>query len=92
MPSEILLTARNLGITNTLKTSETLQNREWEPTGYSQVYLQQQEGGDNVVSHVEIIPSAGFVQRKPFQGEDDLRREGKCWDRSGMLSWASGGW
>lgn len=64
-----------------------------------QVYLQQQEGSDNVVSHVEIIPSAGFVQRKPFQREDDLRREGretmaegqgKCWDCLAVLSWISG--
>lgn len=53
----------------------------------SQVYLEQQEGGDDVVGHVEIIPSAGFVQGEPFQGEDELRGEGTAARQGEGLGW-----
>lgn len=35
-------------------------------------YLQKQEGRDDVVSHVEVIASAGLVQGEPLKRKDQL--------------------
>lgn len=35
-------------------------------------YLEQEEGRDDVVGHVEVVPHAGLVERKPFEREHQL--------------------
>lgn len=43
-------------------------------------YLEQQEGCDDVVGHVEVVPDAGLVEWEPFQGEGQLQRGEERWE------------
>lgn len=36
------------------------------------LYLEQEKGRDDVVGHVEVVPHAGLVERKPFEREHQL--------------------
>lgn len=39
---------------------------------FAKTHLQHDERCDHIVGHVEIVSSTGLVQRKPFQGQNNL--------------------
>lgn len=41
------------------------------------LYLEQEKGRDDVVGHVEVVPHAGLVERKPFEREHQLGSKGR---------------
>lgn len=51
--------------------------REGREAGRPGLYLEQQEGRDDVVGHVEVVPYAGLVEWKPFEWEHQLGSKGR---------------